>query len=86
MDQKMSMGKTKSNEIIIETVDESFRNPLDIYRQEVGITSNQPKTIEDVKTRFNELLNSKVEDGFVIGGNIISDNKYFFDISAYKNR
>ncbi len=71
----MSMGKTKSNEIIIETVDESFRNPLDIYRQEVGITSNQPKTIEDVKTRFNELLNSKVEDGFVIGGNIISDNK-----------
>lgn len=75
MDQKMSMGKTKSNEIIIETVDESFRNPLDIYRQEVGITSNQPKTIEDVKTRFNELLNSKVEDGFVIGGNIISDNK-----------
>ena len=75
MDQKMSMGKTKSNEIIIETVDESIRNPLDIYRQEVGITSNQPKTIEDVKTRFNELLNSKVEDGFVIGGNIISDNK-----------
>ena len=75
MDQKMSMGKTKSNEIIIETVDESFRTPLDIYRQEVGITSNQPKTIEDVKTRFNELLNSKVEDGFVIGGNIISDNK-----------
>ena len=75
MDQKMSMGKTKSNEIIIETVDESFRNPLDIYRQEVGITSNQPKTIEDVKTTFNELLNSKVEDGFVIGGNIISDNK-----------
>lgn len=75
MDQKMSMGKTKSNEIIIETVDESFRNPLDIYRQEVGITSNQPKTIENVKTRFNELLNSKVEDGFVIGGNIISDNK-----------
>lgn len=71
----MSMGKTKSNEIIIETVDESFRNPLDIYRQEVGITSNQPKTIENVKTRFNELLNSKVEDGFVIGGNIISDNK-----------
>ena len=71
----MSMGKTKSNEIIIETVDESIRNPLDIYRQEVGITSNQPKTIEDVKTRFNELLNSKVEDGFVIGGNIISDNK-----------
>lgn len=75
MDQKMSMGKTKSNEIIIETADESFRNPLDIYRQEVGITSNQPKTIEDVKTRFNELLNSKVEDGFVISGNIISDNK-----------
>ena len=36
----MSMGKTKSNEIIIETVDESIRNPLDIYRQEVGITSN----------------------------------------------
>lgn len=71
----MSMGKTKSNEIIIETADESFRNPLDIYRQEVGITSNQPKTIEDVKTRFNELLNSKVEDGFVISGNIISDNK-----------
>lgn len=75
MDQKMSMGKTKSNEIIIETVDESIRNPLDIYRQEVGITSNQPKTIEDVKTRFNELLNSKIGDSLVIGSNITSDNK-----------
>ena len=71
----MSMENKKHNEIITETEDESFRSPLDIYRLEVGITSNQPKTIEDVKTRFNELLNSKVEDGFVIGGNIISDNK-----------
>ena len=75
MDQKMSMGKTKSNEIIIETVDESFRNPLDIYRQEVGITSNQPKTIEDVKNRFNELLNAKPEDGFVVGCNLTTDSK-----------
>ena len=71
----MSMENKKHNEIIIETKDESFRNPLDIYRHEVGITSNQPKTIEDVKTRFNELLKSKVEDGFVVGDNITPNSR-----------
>ena len=71
----MSMANKEHDEIITETVDESIRNPLDIYRQEVGITSNQPKTIEGVKTRFNELLKSKVEDGFVVGDNITPNRK-----------
>lgn len=71
----MSMENKKHNEIITETEGESFRSPLDIYRLEVGITSNQPKTIEDVKTRFNELLKSKAEDGFVVDDNITPNSK-----------
>lgn len=71
----MNMENKKSDKVIIETVDDAIKNPLDIYRQRVGVTTQKPRTIEDVKKRFNELLNSKAGDSFIIGGNLTHDNK-----------
>ena len=70
-----NMENKKSDEIIIEMIDDNIKNPMDAYCKEVGITAKQPKTIEDVKNRFNELLNAKPEDGFVVGCNLTTDSK-----------
>ena len=74
MDQAMNTGNKESDNIINETIGDNIRNPMDIYRQQVGIITKQPKTIEDIKKRFNELLYTKAEDVFVIGSNRITDN------------
>ena len=71
----MNMENKKSDKVIIETVDDAIKSPLDIYRQQVGVTTQKPRTIEDVKKRFNELLNSKAGDSFVMSGNRTSNNK-----------